>query len=169
MKRKSFFESKHALWSAAEAAPQAGKNTAGKLKGDHNWPFSITLPKTLVKDGQMFHLPHSFSDRGLPFKVLYTAEVRIVRGKLRADEKYVGISCALTANVTLIRVQCSWGYFSMRQPGPPSPLRQLAYQENSPLLGPDADPEGWYTLPPFSVKGMLFASRMIDAKCKVRH
>ncbi|KAJ7275678.1 hypothetical protein C8J57DRAFT_1504980 [Mycena rebaudengoi] len=53
----------------------------------------------------------------------------------------------------------------MRQPGPPSMLRQLAYQENSPLLGPDADPEGWQSLPSFSISGLLFSVLAVDVKC----
>ncbi|KAJ7640659.1 hypothetical protein DFH06DRAFT_1334386 [Mycena polygramma] len=40
----------------------------------------------------------------------------------------------------------------------------LAYQENSPLLGPDADPEGWKTQS-LSVKGQMFASRELEATC----
>ncbi|KAJ7645038.1 hypothetical protein DFH06DRAFT_1425682 [Mycena polygramma] len=50
------------------------------------------------------------------------------------------------------------------QPGPASALRRLAYQENSPLLGPDADPEGW-TTQSLSVKGQMFASRELEATC----
>ncbi|KAJ7467198.1 hypothetical protein FB451DRAFT_1137875 [Mycena latifolia] len=148
----SFLETKHTLWSAADGNPQApensAKNSAGKLKGDYNWPFSIALPTTLSKDGQTFRLPHTFLDRLASFSVHYSIELRIVRGKLRTDD----------------RVSTTIGYFSMRQPSPPSALRQLAYQENSPLLGPDADPEGWNTQP-FSAKGTIFASRMVDIKC----
>ncbi|KAJ7757430.1 hypothetical protein B0H14DRAFT_2976612 [Mycena olivaceomarginata] len=148
----TFLESKHTLWSAVEGdrrAPDApgiaGKSTL-KLKGDYHWPFSVPMPATFSKDGEAFRLPHSFSDPGT-FNVRYTAELRIVRGRLRSDDK----------------VTCTFGYFSMQQPGPPSALRQLAYQENSPLLGPEADPEGWHSQS-LSVKGTIFSSRMIDVK-----
>ncbi|KAJ7212926.1 hypothetical protein GGX14DRAFT_519162 [Mycena pura] len=165
-----FLELKHVLWSAAEGDPRSpgtsSKISGGKLKGDYNWPFSIALPTSVCKDGKTFQLPHTFLDRIAGFSMRYTAELRIIRGKLRPDDK----------------VLCIFAYFSMRQPGPPSALRrvhiftasaqfspshsfQLAYQENSPLLGPEADPEGWHTeaLP---VQGTIFSSRMINAKCK---
>ncbi|KAJ7175944.1 hypothetical protein C8R46DRAFT_1080132 [Mycena filopes] len=108
-----------------------------KLRGDYHWPFSI----------ERRNLPPSshFMDRLASFSVRYIAELRILRGKLRPDDK----------------VMCPFGYFSMRQPW------KLAYQENSPLFGPDADPEGWHTQS-FSLKGMIFSSRMIEVKCAVR-
>ncbi|KAF7368302.1 hypothetical protein MVEN_00151500 [Mycena venus] len=127
-----FLESKHTVWSAVEGAPEAaeiaGKSTV-KLNG-----------------GETFLLPHTFSNPGT-FNIRYSVELRIVRGKLRPDDK---VTCALE-------------YFSMQQPGPPSALRQLAYQENSPLFGPEADPEGWNSQS-LSVKGIIFASRTIDLK-----
>ncbi|KAJ7784473.1 hypothetical protein B0H16DRAFT_1492632 [Mycena metata] len=147
----SFLDLKHTVWSAAEGDPLAPENTGKsmlKLKGDYHWPFSIELPTTLTKDGQTFRLPHTFMDRLASFSVRYTAELRILRGKLRPDDK----------------VACPFVYFSMRQPDPPSMLRKLAYQENSPLFGPEADPEGWHT-ETFSVRGMIFSSRMIEVKC----
>ncbi|KAJ6562580.1 hypothetical protein B0H19DRAFT_1145021 [Mycena capillaripes] len=93
--------------------------------------------------------------------VRYTAELRIVRGKLRPDDK----------------VTCTFGYFSMQQPSLPSELRRvrmfhpsfsLAYQENSPLLGPDADPEGWHSQS-LVVKGKIFASRSVDVNCTLSY
>ncbi|KAJ7784457.1 hypothetical protein B0H16DRAFT_1492564 [Mycena metata] len=151
----SFLDLKHTVWSAAEGDPLARKNTGKsmlKLKGDYHWPFSIELPTTLTKDRQTFRLPHTFMDRLASFSVRYTAELRILRGKLRPDDK----------------VACPFVYFSMRQPGPPSMLRKLAYQENSPLFGPEADPEGWHT-ETFTVRGMVFSSRMIEVKCALSY
>ncbi|KAJ6562567.1 hypothetical protein B0H19DRAFT_1260136 [Mycena capillaripes] len=137
----SFLEAKHTLWTAAE---NGGKS---KLKGDYEFPFNIEIPTTFSKNGKMYNAPHTFMEKVSSISVRYTAELRIVRGKLRPDDK----------------VTCTFGYFSMQQPGPPSELRRLAYQENSPLLGPDADPEGWHTQP-VSAKGKIFASRSLDAK-----
>ncbi|KAJ6514176.1 hypothetical protein C8R47DRAFT_1206555 [Mycena vitilis] len=137
-----FFEAKHALWTAAESSGKA------KLKGEHDFPFSIEpkIPTTAPgKDGKPFRLPHSFTSS---LSIRYTAELRIVRGMLRPDDKVV----------------CTFAYFSTQQPGPPSALRRLAYQENSPLLGPDADPVGW-SAHPISVKGRIFASRELEATC----
>ncbi|KAF7368299.1 hypothetical protein MVEN_00151100 [Mycena venus] len=140
----TFLDSKHTLWPS-DGGDNTGKS-AGKLKGDYEWPFSLFLPSSINKDGETYHLPHTFSDPG-SFNVRYAVELRIVRGKLRPDDK----------------LTCTIGYFTMKQPGPPSRLRQLAYQENSPLFGPEADPDGWHSQS-LSVKGTLFSSRTIDVK-----
>ncbi|KAF8200065.1 hypothetical protein K438DRAFT_1823146, partial [Mycena galopus ATCC 62051] len=143
-----FLNSKHTLWSAAEGDPQASENSAGKsnlkLQGDYHWPFTVPIPTTMTKNGETFRLPHTFLDRLASFSVRYSAELRLVRGKLRPDDK----------------VTCGFGYFSMQQPGPPSMLRQLAYQENSPLFGPAADSEGWFSQSA-SLRGMVFSCRMV--------
>ncbi|KAJ7244091.1 hypothetical protein C8J57DRAFT_1191615 [Mycena rebaudengoi] len=147
--RTLIFETKTTLWSAAEGDPQT-REESGKLKGEYTWPFSIHIPTTSVsKEGKPFELPHTFFERALNFSIQYSVELRIMRGKLRQDDKR----------------DCTLGVFSMRQPGPPSILRQLAYQEHSPLLGPDADPEGWQSLPSFSISGLLFSVLTIDVKC----
>jgi hypothetical protein len=85
-----FLESKHTLWSAAEGDPLAPGNSGKsviKLKGDYQWPFSLPIPTTLTKNGETFSLPHTFLDRVASFSVRYAAELRIVRGKLRPDDK----------------------------------------------------------------------------------
>ncbi|KAJ7244114.1 hypothetical protein C8J57DRAFT_1141905, partial [Mycena rebaudengoi] len=147
--RALIFEMKTTLWSAAEGDPQT-REKSGKLKGEYTWPFSIHIPATSAsKEGKPFELPHTFFEQAANFGIQYSVELRIMRGKLRQDDKRV----------------CTLGVFSMCQPGPPSMLRQLAYQENSPLLGPDADPEGWQSLPSFSITGLLFSVLAVDVKC----
>lgn len=47
-------------------------------------------------------------------------------------------------------------YVAIFKPPPPSMVRQLAYQEKSPLIGPSRDPEGWHTLEPVTIRGMAF-------------
>ncbi|KAF7338993.1 hypothetical protein MVEN_01975500 [Mycena venus] len=138
-----FFESKHTLWPVEGTSQVSTKFR----KGDYNWPFSLPIPATFIKEGKLFRLPQFFSDLRAIFRIQYVAELRVVRGKLQPDDK----------------VARTFGYFSMKQPGPPSALRQLAYQENSPLLGPTADHEGW-TSQSASVKGDLFSSRQIELK-----
>ncbi|KAJ7234929.1 hypothetical protein C8J57DRAFT_1195182 [Mycena rebaudengoi] len=138
-----FLKSKHTLWPV-----EGTSQVSTKFKnGDYNWPFSLSIPATFVKEGKTFRLPQFFSDRLAIFRIQYVAELRVVRGKLRPDDK----------------VARMFGYFSMQQPGPPSALRQLAYQEHSPLLGPTADHEGG-TSQSASVKGDLFSSRQIELK-----
>ncbi|KAJ7347304.1 hypothetical protein DFH08DRAFT_960651 [Mycena albidolilacea] len=130
-----FFESKHTVWSAGEDAPEGTKKFAA-LKGDYLWPFSISVPSASTsKGGEIFRLPHTFSDTGSSFNIRYVAELRILRGKLRPDDK----------------VTCAFGYFSMHQPGPPSALRQI-------------DPDGWHTLEPITVKGTPFSVRTVEVK-----
>jgi len=51
---------------------------------------------------------------------------------------------------------------------PPSPLRQLAYREGTPVLGPDIDPTGWKVHPPVSIEGTLFNTRPFRVQCTVR-
>lgn len=65
------------------------------------------------------------------------------------------------------RVQTMIAYVPITRPTPPSPLRQLAYQENSPLLGPEADPQGWEQLTPFVVRGTVFSKREVEMACVV--
>ncbi len=61
-----------------------------------------------------------------------------------------------------------FGYVPLVRADAPSLLRQLAYQENSPLLGPDADPDGWQRIPSFTVKGTVFKDREVQVNCVVR-
>lgn len=67
------------------------------------------------------------------------------------------------------RLESKFGYMILTKPEPPSLLRQLAYQENSELLGPEADPVGWKTLAsvPVRINGLVFNQRDVDATCKV--
>ena len=50
---------------------------------------------------------------------------------------------------------------------PPSALRRLAYSEGSPLLGPDADPEGWKVLPAVTIAGTLFEAKSVEVTATV--
>lgn len=66
------------------------------------------------------------------------------------------------------RLQTSLIYIPTTRPDPPSLLRQLAYQENTPLLGPEVDPEGWKSVP-FHIRGTIFNTRRVEADCTVGH
>ena len=54
------------------------------------------------------------------------------------------------------------------RPELPSLARQLAYQENTSLPGPDGDPDGWYSCPPVRMHGHIFSNRAVDARLTVR-
>jgi len=38
----------------------------------------------------------------------------------------------------------------------------MAYAENIPLVGPEVDPEGWHTVPPTTVTGILFDTKPVN-------
>jgi hypothetical protein len=52
---------------------------------------------------------------------------------------------------------------------PPFPaLRHAAYEAHTGQIpDPDADPEGWHTLPPVAVHGRLFGARDVQVTCVV--
>ena len=52
-------------------------------------------------------------------------------------------------------------------PDEPSPLRQQAYAEGGPILGPEIDPDGWKTVADVDLKGTLFKSRSVSVSCSV--
>ncbi|KAA1477188.1 hypothetical protein DENSPDRAFT_808294 [Dentipellis sp. KUC8613] len=138
-----FLEETHTLWSAADG-------NASKLTGKHEWPFKIALPAdTLASQNpklprERWALPPSFSERASPTYIDYRLVVTVRRGVLRVNN-------TLTT---------SFGYRPRSAAQPPSVLRLLAYQERSPLLGPDADPEGWKSFP-VTIQGTLFNTRPV--------
>lgn len=46
-------------------------------------------------------------------------------------------------------------------------MRQMAYREGLPLLGPTIDPEGWLVLPPTEIRGMMFTVVKVNVKVTV--
>ncbi|KAK0462987.1 uncharacterized protein EV420DRAFT_1147723 [Desarmillaria tabescens] len=56
-----------------------------------------------------------------------------------------------------MNIPTTFGYMLVIRPDPPSIFRQLAYQENSPLPGPEVDPDGWQPLPPALLKGTIYS------------
>ena len=52
-------------------------------------------------------------------------------------------------------------------PDPPSPLRQLAYEERSPIPGPEIDPAGWKVFPEVAMRGSIFNNREVTVYCSV--
>ncbi|RDB25885.1 hypothetical protein Hypma_006734 [Hypsizygus marmoreus] len=149
------------LWSQSLGDPRNPSSVPSdikftdKLRGDYCWPFSIPLPREVVlcvgaqNESQTFHLPQTFVERHTRASIQYEVILHLSRSKLRTDH----------------RIQVTFGYIPVTRPGPASPLRQLAYQENTPLWGPDEDPEGWHTLPSADIRGRIFGRRPVDGKC----
>lgn len=163
----TFLDQSFMIWSKDMGDPRNPQSTStsnsiptrykGKLTGEYEWPFSITLPREVsdpTKPGystQLYHLPQSSMERGMKVGIQYDIIVNLIRTKFRVDS----------------RLQTMFAYVPSTRPDPPSLLRQLAYRENSPLLGPEADPEGWESFPPIKVPGTVFNTRYVQASCIV--
>ncbi|KAF7327973.1 hypothetical protein MKEN_00377500 [Mycena kentingensis (nom. inval.)] len=136
----TFYEDTRTLWSSSP--------TTKKLKGRHTWPFSLSIPSTVSLAGEEFRSPQSFFERHTRGQIDYELCVRFMRPKLRSDHRLS----------TVIE------YFPVSKPSPPSGLRQLAYAQNTTLLGPDSDPEGWKILPTVTMRGR-FDSQTVGVSC----
>ncbi|KAJ7745724.1 hypothetical protein B0H16DRAFT_971533 [Mycena metata] len=153
----TFVEVKSTLWSKENGDPRSTGTSrfSGKLVGYYEWPFTLELPTTVTIPGTNHFragtvaLPQTFLERRFPTSVQYVLVVDISRSRFRVNSK----------------VQTMFAYVPATRPPPPSPLRQLAYQENTPLLGPDADPAGWEQFPSFVVRGTVFSTRRVEATC----
>lgn len=87
----------------------------------------------------------------------------------RRASQYIFCNPGLLLTKTYLshRVGSQVRYTPITRPDPPSLARQLAYQENSPLVGPEGDPEGWHNLPAIEVRGRIFSDRSISASVTV--
>ncbi|KIK55147.1 hypothetical protein GYMLUDRAFT_48099 [Collybiopsis luxurians FD-317 M1] len=152
---RTFFESSQTLWP--HSSPLSNSNSPTKLEGEHEWPFSMNIPKevplsTGSKDAsrnELVRLPHNCLERRLPAGIEYQVILRFTRGLFKTD----------------YRIIAPFGYIPIIRPDLPSPRRQLAYQENTAIPGPLADPEGWYSLPSRQIAGRLFNRQSAEATC----
>ncbi|KIM40547.1 hypothetical protein M413DRAFT_412501 [Hebeloma cylindrosporum] len=166
----TFLHISKTLWSQSEGDPRSGNSPAGgsssvapstppkfsgKIQGDYTWPFSIDLPKEVLvpcgnrNEPQVFTLPETFNERHTRASITYDVSVRFVRTKLRADH----------------RIAAKFGFIPIIRPPPFPPLRRLAYQEESPLLGPIGDPDGWHSMDPIKIKARTLNNRHILIDC----
>ncbi|KAF5391659.1 hypothetical protein D9757_002486 [Collybiopsis confluens] len=104
--------------------------------------------------------PEPRRDLHWPFSVSLPRQVITSSGTAKEIEAYPLPPTFIERNTTFV-------YIPTTRPDPPSLLRQLAYQERSSLLGPNADPDGWYTLPPTKVSGKLFNNRVVEVTCRL--
>ncbi|KAJ7227395.1 hypothetical protein GGX14DRAFT_348124 [Mycena pura] len=152
----TFLEVNSTLWSRENGDPRnPASKFNGKLCGRYEWPFTLEIPSAVSIQGTShfgggtFRLPQTFLERRLPTSVQYVLVVHINRSRFRVNS----------------RVQTTFSYVPATRPPPPSPLRQLAYQQNTPLPGPEADPAGWEQLPSFTIRGTVFSTRQVKATC----
>lgn len=155
----TFLSYSHPLWSKSMGDPRSISQPSspshgrfsGKLSGNYSWPFSFNLPKKVTlrpssaEPSQTYRLPQTFLERLKMASVQYDLTVHFTRTKLRPDSQ----------------LRTVLAYIPCIRPREPSMLRQLAYQEGSPLLPPEMDPEGWRTLPTLPVRGKIFNSHPV--------
>ncbi|KAL4249714.1 hypothetical protein ABKN59_006124 [Abortiporus biennis] len=125
-----------------------------KLVGSHSFPYTLSVPsKVILKnkkgDTAEYDLPQTYFERLVRVTINYRIFATVKRGKFKADSQ-VGTNVVYTPVI---------------KPTIPSPLRQLAYAEEHPLIGPDGDPEGWHSLEPVTIRGTIFNSRNVEAIC----
>jgi len=126
-----------------------------KTSGRHSWPFTLALPSEISipsksnQANRTYKLPPSFSERASPAYIEYKVIVTVRRGLFKTNQTLV------TALV----------YLPYWRAESPSLLRRTAYQNGTPLLGPEADPDGWKPLPTVTITGTLFNSREIELQC----
>ncbi|TBU30407.1 hypothetical protein BD311DRAFT_659291 [Dichomitus squalens] len=153
----NFVQVSETLWKSSappEPSSPSGSQNASKLVGEHSWPFSLTLPPVCqvrlpTATAETFPLPGSFSERLARVHIQYQVIATVHRSRFRVDNS----------------VSTIIGYIPIIRPEAPSIARQIAYLENTPLPGPEADPEGWHCLEPLQVRGSVFSTREVDAKC----
>ncbi|EIN09874.1 hypothetical protein PUNSTDRAFT_133646 [Punctularia strigosozonata HHB-11173 SS5] len=124
---------------------------AAKLKGAHSFPFKLALPTECTPKGekQTWPLPPTMSERASPAYIDYKLTVVIKRGALRVNQT----------------LGTSFSYLPRSRPDPPSLLREAAYREGVPLIGPDGDAEGWKVLKPLKIQGTIFDTREVEVEC----
>ncbi|KAJ7726539.1 hypothetical protein B0H16DRAFT_1592562 [Mycena metata] len=149
--REKFLDISVPLWSRA-----SGNTPSPALPGDCRWTFSVPIPKDVVlpdfeRPGgvRSYTLPQTFLERSARVSAHYFISAKIARSFFREDDE----------------LQTMFVYVPALRPGPPSMLRQLAYQENMHIPGPDIDGDGWETLPAVTVKGTVFNDRAIEVQC----
>jgi hypothetical protein len=143
------------------------------ITGHYEWPFTFNIPAEVQIKGQWdkktttHRVPHTFVEKnGGHMFIQYDIIAHIRRTTFRVDSKFVFRSYTYVECINVRnRLRSVFGFTPLIVPSPPSPLRQLAYQEASPLLGPSADPAGWKLLSPFQFDGMLFGARPTQVKC----
>ena len=82
----------------------------------------------------------------------------------------IGVSVRVEFSVlsSFCSINTAFAYIPRTKPEPTSLLRQLAYQELSPLPGPDSDPDGWKNLDPVTCRGYILPHHPVNIQCTVR-
>ncbi|KAF7976619.1 hypothetical protein HWV62_2292 [Athelia sp. TMB] len=153
---ESFLDITHDIWNTTLGHPTDEKASPSKLNGKFSWPFTIHLPGGVSsqesKGRGAFALPPSFSERASTVFIDYKIAVTIKRPALKVNSHSLAFS---------------FNYMPITKPRPIPPLRRAAYEQGTPLVGPEGDPEGWIILPAYKYAGVAFDSRKTEVKCKL--
>ncbi|KAF9473797.1 hypothetical protein BDN70DRAFT_937148 [Pholiota conissans] len=158
-----FLKEERSIWSSTDGEPRPSFDDStpvekltfkGTLHGGYTWPISFDLPKEVeIKKKQTsrtFPLPQSFSEKFIRATIRYTVWVKVARRGFLATDK------TLSMPFTYVRVT-----------SPPAlpPLREVVYQEGTPLLSPSVYPDGWHTEGPLQIKGILSKTVPFTFQC----
>lgn len=153
-------------------SPSQG-TTANKLFGHCVWPLSIPLPRTVAVptgsgETRTCRLPETFLEQNTRVSVQYDLTINISRGRLRSDNRFVLLTFVVPLHTHIMnRIRTAFGYIPSSRPDPPSLLRQLAYQQFLPIPNPTIDPDGWKSLRPFTVRGIISGSQRVEVRTTV--
>lgn len=156
----TFLDQSLSIWAKSIEIPRVSSLSQGvsgsKLLGYCKWQLCIPLPRDVIVPWptgttQIYRLPETFLERHINASVVYHLSILIRRGRLRSDR----------------RIDTAFAYVPRIKPEPSSLPRQLAYTERSPLPGPESDREGWKTLMPVIVGGVLLPNHPVNIQCTV--
>lgn len=153
-----------------------------KLKGKYTWIFSLPIerrinpPPEIVKQLNISgdeSLPPNVGGKGSQSEIEYYLGVSVKRGGFFSEESMCVHNFILQCNLPIdiqngiYSLDALLTYVPVTIPGEPSILRQQAYAEGEPILGPEQDPEGWKIFPNVELRGTIFKSRNIYVACSV--
>ncbi|KAH8101008.1 hypothetical protein BXZ70DRAFT_937072 [Cristinia sonorae] len=148
-----FLDISEDIW---EAKTLNGQKPQGKLAVPFSIPLpsEVSVPEKYTPRSPMIQarLPPTFLERASTVYINYRVEITLRRGALKANQS----------------ISKQFVYVPLSRAEPPSPLRYLAYQDNTDVLGPEADPEGWKVFDPITVTGTLFGTKQVAVTCRVR-
>ncbi|KAF8181275.1 hypothetical protein BJ912DRAFT_1062143 [Pholiota molesta] len=173
----NFLDISQTLWSQSDGAPrnatadhdsslppaaeQPPSKFTGKIQGEYLWPFAINFPRKVnlslerKSDGrdvsEPFAPPQTFTERNVRGGINYEISIRIARGRFKADR----------------RMSTQFGYIPSTRPPALLPMRRLAYQQGTQLIGPYTDVDGWHSQDAVQVQGNIFKNRPVNLTCKL--
>ncbi|TDL20412.1 hypothetical protein BD410DRAFT_370315 [Rickenella mellea] len=182
LESKPIFEHAETLWDSSLGDPRetaAGQSSQSSkphtLLGRYTWSFSFAIPRHFEaskivrsRTSQTHKLPPSLSE-GAGF-VSYAIGTKIKRKTtLNPIQKWLFFFRYRLTNphdIIIHRLSTFFVYAPRSEPASFSPLRQAAYRENTPLLGPENDPQGWKVFPSVVMSGRYDLHEFFDVNLR---